>query len=127
MLWASWTTVHLCLVSAAVVAYLSREPRLSRRLLVIAFSFVVDCWIVAPRLTAAFSAWLCAPLVAVITACHLDRFLLGNANMISTGVAVVWCASPRSTPTPAPFSRADHGRAGCSTEPTRPFENPSTR
>ncbi|KAL2154265.1 hypothetical protein VTH82DRAFT_2941 [Thermothelomyces myriococcoides] len=91
MSWLSWTSlVPTLLVLSASLAWWFTEPKNARINLIAAAGAALFCWAVAPELCRDLSYSAYVVTVDAIAALRLELFLLRNAKMLVTGIAVVW-------------------------------------
>ncbi|KAL2161400.1 hypothetical protein VTH06DRAFT_7961 [Thermothelomyces fergusii] len=91
MSWLSWTSlVPTLLVLSASLAWWFTEPKNARINLIAAAGAALFCWAIAPELCRDLSYSAYVLTVDAVAALRLDLFLLRNAKMLVTGIAVVW-------------------------------------
>ncbi|KAL2182437.1 hypothetical protein L209DRAFT_767778 [Thermothelomyces heterothallicus CBS 203.75] len=91
MSWLSWTSlVPTLLVLSASLAWWFTEPKNARINLIAAAGAALFCWAVAPELCRDLSYSAYVLTADAVAALRLDLFLLRNAKMLVTGIAVVW-------------------------------------
>lgn len=96
MSWLSWTSlVPTLLVLSASLAWWFTEPKNARINLIAAAGAALFCWAVAPELCRDLSYSAYVVTVDAIAALRLELFLLRNAKMLVTGIAVVWYVNGR--------------------------------
>ncbi|KAI0809820.1 hypothetical protein GGR55DRAFT_140649 [Xylaria sp. FL0064] len=92
MLWAPWTAVPTFLFICALLAWWLIEPKTTHLNLIVAVGCALFYWAIAPGV--AQSTFIQAYQLSITIAAflRLDALILYHANMLLTGVAVLWLA-----------------------------------
>ncbi|KAI1431841.1 hypothetical protein GGR50DRAFT_677494 [Xylaria sp. CBS 124048] len=90
MLWAPWTAVPTLLFICALLAWWLIEPKTTHLNIIVALGCALFYWAIAPEVAQSTPARIYQLSITVATFLQLDTLILYHANMILTGVAVLW-------------------------------------
>ncbi|KAJ3565435.1 hypothetical protein NPX13_g7506 [Xylaria arbuscula] len=92
MLWAPWTAVPTFLFICALLAWWLIEPKTTHLNLIVAVGCALFYWAIAPEVAQSTLAHAYQLSITIAAFLRLDALIVYHANMLLTGVAVLWLA-----------------------------------
>ncbi|KAI1362728.1 hypothetical protein F5Y08DRAFT_311278 [Xylaria arbuscula] len=92
MLWAPWTAVPTFLFICALLAWWLIEPKTTHLNLIVAVGCALFYWAIAPDVAQSTLAHAYQLSITIAAFLRLDALIVYHANMLLTGVAVLWLA-----------------------------------